>query len=68
MAKVCVYVDVCVPALLPVSRLLRLVGFDTAYVVGRTLHECAHQIVGLFLVKKERVSVLLSAPVYTTLK
>ena len=37
------------PALLPVSGLLGLVGFDAADVVWSTFHQCAHQIVGLFL-------------------
>lgn len=38
----CVYVYMCIPALLPVSGLLSLVGFDTAYVVWRALRERAH--------------------------
>lgn len=37
------------PALLPVSGLLGLVGFDAADVVWSTFHQRAHQIVGLFL-------------------
>ncbi len=37
------------PALLPVFRFLGLIGFDTADVVRCTLHQGAHQIVGLFL-------------------
>lgn len=37
------------PALLPVSGLLGFVGFDAADVVWSTFHQCAHQIIGLFL-------------------
>lgn len=37
------------PALFPVSGLLGFVRFDAADVVWSTFHQCAHQIVGLFL-------------------
>ncbi len=37
------------PALLPVSGLLGFIGFDAADVVWSAFHQCAHQIVGLFL-------------------
>lgn len=37
------------PALFPVSGLLGFIRFDAADVVWSTFHQCAHQIVGLFL-------------------
>lgn len=37
------------PSVLPVPRLLGLVGLDTADVVGGALHQGLDQVVGLFL-------------------
>lgn len=37
------------PTFLPVSGLFGLIWFDAADVVWRAFHQCAHQIVGLFL-------------------
>lgn len=36
-------------ALLPIPRLLGLVGLDAADVVGGALHQTLHQVIGLFL-------------------
>lgn len=44
----CMKVNI-LPAVLPVSGLLSLVGLDTADVVRGTFHQLCYQIVGLFL-------------------